>query len=264
MIVVCIILILIIIVCIGAGVYMYVNASKDEAKAAMRNIVDEMNKSTFYTYTFGKEHGQGLQSLDVGFQEMNNKLDRVTRDVDQLYVDAATKNELRVVSENEKFKRLQVGNHIFAPKEIGESNVWLGISSSNSDPEMNTGLDVDLLRVNSNVALLGDVIIANGIKTNFMVGSLIESKNEKTGERYGIGSFTNGITRLYSSGATRLSKANGDGTFQDLLHADTSKIQVSKPFCLNDQVCLVASGAQIMACPASNPVATDVNCKKVV
>ena len=247
---------------VSAGIalrFFYIKA-KNDTKGSIRAVVDEVNKSTMYAYNYEKQQGEYIKNLDHNVFLVDKHLKTLQNQVSSLNVNAATKEDLRKMRSNE-FGNVTVGDINIGSTNVGNTT-FLNLKSKTEGP---IGLQADVVNVNSMISLRGDMIITDGAfikKTGS--GPIIETTDPVTNERSGIGKYPGSHTRVYSTNAISLAKINGNGSFQDLLRADPNAINISKPLCLNDSICLVADGPALHVCPAYNPTISNPDCKQIV
>jgi len=268
-IVIAVVAVIAILILIGVGVHIYVKKNKEESKSVIRAVVDEVNKANLYTYNYEKTQGDYIKNIDHNLTLIDKKMQNVQSDMDHIHVNAVTRQEFDEYKKNLKpnvfSKDIQVADVTLSTmsKKDQADVAWLNVE--NIQKGKKTGILSDYLDVSTNISTRGDIIIANGAKIQVTGrGAFIERNDATTNGRFGVGNYNGDITRTYSTKSIAMSKINGDGTFQDLVTADVNKVNVTKPLCLNDTICLVADGANILACPAENPVNTNKDCKQIV
>ena len=253
-----IILLITVLVFFGIGVHWYLKKSKDDAKAAVRMVVDEVNKVNYYTYNYEKAQGQNVKNIDTNVQRLASVVESLRTDVLALQRTTPTNVGSKPKPDNLQgvsSKEIEIGNVKFS-YEPDTSELVL---EANGDEASH--LVTDNLRVNNELEVRNNLTVEKGISSNHLInGPMFEVRDEMTNARYGVGQFPGGTTRVYSPNYIALATVNNSGTYQDALTASSTRVNISKPLCFNDSVCIVTNGRRLMACPASNPDPMNTDC----
>lgn len=248
-----IVLLITFVVLFGIGIHWYLKNTKEDAKKAVRMVVEEVNKVNYYTYNYEKEQGQNVKNIDTNVQRLASSVESLRDDVLALQ---RAKTPVYVAENLEKPNGIDIGNvKLVANPDTSE----LVIEANGDDSSQ---LVTDNLRVTNALEVHNNMTVHKGISANDLLnGPMFEVRDKMTNARYGIGQFSGGTTRVYSPTSIALATVNNSGIYQDALSASANRVNVAKPLCFNDSACIVGNGGRLMVCPASNPDPTNTECK---
>jgi hypothetical protein len=168
-----------------------------------------------------QQFNKQIENTTTSLTKELNALDKFFKSLsEQVVTTTTTTDKLKL---GQKFQLSGVGD------PIGNDD-WLRLLDGNGEKYYG-GLATNKLMVEDKTQFNNDLNISNG-KINFLksdVGPMIEKAHEKVNDRYGVGQFSNGAMRMYTSGLTKpatagLSVLKPDGNLDDVLTVTTDKL----------------------------------------
>jgi hypothetical protein len=198
--------------------YNKANTIESDYNSKMRNVVDQVNNAQYYEYEFDKKNKANINELGKNLDTV--KTTYVTKDELAKEVNTAAAE----ISGTAKINQLKAHPNTYNEK-IPEgwgggihswdiyANGTVGAGTKGSvNAYLNSAGDIGAKKINS----------SQGISvTNNDPGPLIEKNYGKDADRYGVGQFPSGTTRLYAAtaypGSVNLSLAKDNNTFDDVV-----------------------------------------------
>lgn len=217
-----------------------ITSVKQDYNSKMKNIVDQVNNAQFYEYEFDKKHKAATVDLQNNVADVRNtyssKAD-IAKGVETKELKADHVNIKAQDADNLRVNKINLGDK-WQLSGTDEKDSWLkfydkegkdfygGIAAANTWSRDNSFMNqAHMNTANANNSFVhGASWAANGYNVwNTNPGPLVEKRYawDHAGDRYGVGQFPEGNTRVYTAstypGKVSLSRANKDGTFDDVV-----------------------------------------------
>lgn len=212
-------------------------------------LVDSVNKVNHYAYIVDKNQHDNLRNIDSNVRSLKKRMDEYDNSLSGLTNTVALKSDVMQMQQNRNvFESVKVAD--FDIRQVDDDSLYISNGSQNSTVGVR------------NMAIQGGLTTVNPIQSSVQNGPLIEQRNTSTNERYGVGRYNSGTTRVYSANKVAFSQARSNGSFVDIMEVNPDVIVANKPLCIGSR-CFVSSSDGLLLCPINNPSATNPQCKNL-